>query len=63
MQKKLVVLLSLVCACSTAWGADPDFEQLREKAEAGDAEAWQITSLFPADACARLENVLSQDVM
>jgi TPR repeat protein len=39
MQKKLIVLLSLVCACFIAWGAEPDIGQLRKKAEAGDAEA------------------------
>ena len=39
MPKKLIVMLSLVCACSIAWGAEPVVEQLRKKAEAGDAEA------------------------
>ena len=39
MQKKLVVMLSLLCACSIALANDSYIEQLRKKAEVGDAEA------------------------
>jgi TPR repeat protein len=39
MPKKLVVMLSLLCACSLAWGAEADFEQTKKRAEAGDAKA------------------------
>ncbi len=39
MPKKLIVMLSLTCACSLALAVEPDIEQLRKKAEAGDAKA------------------------
>jgi TPR repeat protein len=39
MPKKLIVLLSLLCTCFIALGAESGIEKLRKKAEAGDAEA------------------------